>query len=182
MSLSKETLDELVTAVARFVKERLVPIEAQVAEDDKVPDEWLPPAKAPESANYETLPNTVRQAWNQFPGAFNGNGHGDAEFAVRAAAVNLYQSLGMPIVNASFGGRYTNVVAQAIANYPNTLFVVAAGNNGIDTASDDQAYPCRLPYANAENTMTYRTRDGRQFVLASTGAGTDASLVAFALQ
>ena len=40
----------------------------------------------------------------------------------------------------------------------------------------------RLPYANAENTMTYRTRGGRQFVLASTGAGTDASLVAFALQ
>ena len=29
--------------------------------------------------------------------------------------------------------------------------------------------------------MTYRTRAGRQFVLASTGAGVDASLVAFAL-
>ena len=29
--------------------------------------------------------------------------------------------------------------------------------------------------------MTYRTRAGRQFVLASTGAGADASLVAFAL-
>src|SRR5262245_21157895 len=39
----------------------------------------------------------------------------------------------------------------------------------------------KLPYINAENTMTYRTRGGRQFVLASTGAGTDASLVAFAL-
>ena len=39
----------------------------------------------------------------------------------------------------------------------------------------------KLPYINAENTMTYRTRSGRQFVLASTGAGTDASLVAFAL-
>jgi len=38
-----------------------------------------------------------------------------------------------------------------------------------------------LPYLNAENTMTYRTRAGRQFVLASTGAGTDAALVAFAL-
>ena len=40
----------------------------------------------------------------------------------------------------------------------------------------------KLPYINAENTMTYRTRGGRQFVLASTGAGTDASLVAFALE
>ncbi|OFW31084.1 MAG: hypothetical protein A3H97_11665 [Acidobacteria bacterium RIFCSPLOWO2_02_FULL_65_29] len=39
----------------------------------------------------------------------------------------------------------------------------------------------KLPYVNAENTMTYRTRAGRQFVLASTGAGPDASLVAFAL-
>jgi quinoprotein glucose dehydrogenase len=39
----------------------------------------------------------------------------------------------------------------------------------------------KLPHINAENTMTYRTRAGRQFVLASTGAGTDASLVAFAL-
>jgi quinoprotein glucose dehydrogenase len=39
----------------------------------------------------------------------------------------------------------------------------------------------KLPYVNAENVMTYRTRAGRQFVLASTGAGADASLVAFAL-
>lgn len=39
-----------------------------------------------------------------------------------------------------------------------------------------------LPYQNAENTMTYRTRSGRQFVVASTGAGSAASLVAFALE
>ncbi len=37
-----------------------------------------------------------------------------------------------------------------------------------------------LPYANAENIMTYRTRGGRQFVLTSTGAGADSALVAFA--
>ncbi|HEX4336492.1 MAG TPA: acyl-CoA dehydrogenase family protein [Polyangiaceae bacterium] len=41
MPLSKESLDELVTAVARFVKERLVPIENEVAENDKVPDEVI---------------------------------------------------------------------------------------------------------------------------------------------
>jgi quinoprotein glucose dehydrogenase len=40
----------------------------------------------------------------------------------------------------------------------------------------------QLPYQNAENTMTYRTRSGRQFVVASTGAGSAASLVAFALE
>ena len=39
----------------------------------------------------------------------------------------------------------------------------------------------RLPYVNGENTMTYRMRAGRQFVLVSTGSGVDASLVAFAL-
>ena len=33
---------------------------------------------------------------------------------------------------------------------------------------------------NGENTMTYRMRAGRQFVLVSTGSGVDASLVAFA--
>jgi len=41
MPLSKESLDELVTAVARFVKTRLVPIEGKVAEEDKVPDDVI---------------------------------------------------------------------------------------------------------------------------------------------
>jgi quinoprotein glucose dehydrogenase len=40
----------------------------------------------------------------------------------------------------------------------------------------------QLPSVNAENTMTYRTRAGRQFVLASTGAGVAGTLVAFALE
>ena len=39
----------------------------------------------------------------------------------------------------------------------------------------------QLPYVNGENTMTYRMRAGRQFVLVSTGSGVGASLVAFAL-
>jgi acyl-CoA dehydrogenase len=39
MPLAKEDLDQLVSTVARFVKERLVPIEEQVAEEDRVPDE-----------------------------------------------------------------------------------------------------------------------------------------------
>lgn len=38
MPLPQESLDELVAAVARFVKERLVPIENETAENDKVPD------------------------------------------------------------------------------------------------------------------------------------------------
>lgn len=41
MPLSQESLAELVAAVARFVKERLVPIEAEVGENDRVPDDVI---------------------------------------------------------------------------------------------------------------------------------------------
>lgn len=46
MALSKESLDELVAAVARFVKERLVPLEAKVAEEDRVPDDVIDEMKS----------------------------------------------------------------------------------------------------------------------------------------
>ncbi len=46
MSMSKEGLHALLAVVARFVKERLVPIEASVAEHDKVPDEIVDQMKA----------------------------------------------------------------------------------------------------------------------------------------
>jgi quinoprotein glucose dehydrogenase len=52
----------------------------------------------------------------------------------------------------------------------------------LDKKDGREVWRGKLPYVNAENTMTYRTRAGRQFVLASTGAGPDASLVAFTLQ
>jgi acyl-CoA dehydrogenase len=46
MGLSKESLDGLLSVVARFVKERLVPLEASVAEEDKVPDAVIDEMKA----------------------------------------------------------------------------------------------------------------------------------------
>src|SRR5882672_10022204 len=46
MALSPEGLDDLLAVVARFVKERLVPLEASVAENDKVPDEVVEQMKA----------------------------------------------------------------------------------------------------------------------------------------
>jgi acyl-CoA dehydrogenase len=46
MSLSKESLDSLLSVVARFVKERLVPLEASVAENDAVPDAVVDEMKA----------------------------------------------------------------------------------------------------------------------------------------
>ncbi len=46
MPLSNEGLHDLLAVVARFVKERLVPLEASVAENDKVPDEVVDEMKA----------------------------------------------------------------------------------------------------------------------------------------
>jgi acyl-CoA dehydrogenase len=46
MPLSSESLDALLAVVARFVKERLVPLEAWVAENDKVPDSVVDEMKA----------------------------------------------------------------------------------------------------------------------------------------
>jgi mono/diheme cytochrome c family protein len=51
----------------------------------------------------------------------------------------------------------------------------------LDRNNGREVWRTRLPYVNVENTMTYRTRAGQQFVLVSTGAGTNAALVAFAL-
>jgi acyl-CoA dehydrogenase len=39
VALDPETLEQLIGAVRRFVEERLIPLEAQVAEEDKIPEE-----------------------------------------------------------------------------------------------------------------------------------------------
>ena len=41
MALDPETLNQLIETVRRFVDERLIPLEHQVAEDDKVPDDLI---------------------------------------------------------------------------------------------------------------------------------------------
>ncbi|MGE0151418.1 MAG: acyl-CoA dehydrogenase family protein [Reyranellaceae bacterium] len=41
MPLDAQTLDQLVDTVGRFVRERCIPLEEQVAEDDRIPDELL---------------------------------------------------------------------------------------------------------------------------------------------
>jgi quinoprotein glucose dehydrogenase len=64
------------------------------------------------------------------------------------------------------------------------LIFVGAGDGylyAFDKNTGKELWRGKLPHVNGENTMTYRTRAGRQFVLTSTGAGADASLVAFAL-
>jgi thermitase len=59
---------------------------------------------------------------------------------------------GIRVVNASFGGDSHPAERAAIARYPNTLFVAAAGNGGHDFIGDDNdvtpEYPCSYDLAN----------------------------------
>jgi subtilisin family serine protease len=60
---------------------------------------------------------------------------------------------GARIVNASLGGSgASQTLDAAIGSYPNTLFVVSAGNGGDDEEGDDNdtaaIWPCNAPYPN----------------------------------
>ncbi|MBJ7519786.1 MAG: S8 family serine peptidase [Solirubrobacteraceae bacterium] len=56
--------------------------------------------------------------------------------------------LGIRVVNASLGASaYTKSLRDVIAAYPETAFVVAAGNDGKDVDATP-TYPCALPLAN----------------------------------
>ncbi len=52
-------------------------------------------------------------------------------------------------MNASLGGPGVSLaIEQAITSHPNTLYVVAAGNDGVDVDQGMAAYPCSSPAAN----------------------------------
>jgi thermitase len=79
---------------------------------------------------------------------------------------------GVRIVNASLGGpASTQTLSDAIANHPNTLFIVAAGNNGQNNDSTP-TYPCALSLDNVlcvgatdeTDTMAYFSNYGAQSV------------------
>ena len=65
-----------------------------------------------------------------------------------AAAFEYAGDLGVRIVNASLGGGYSIAVRNAIAEHPDTLYVVAAGNAGANADTDTGSYPCALPEPN----------------------------------
>ena len=50
-----------------------------------------------------------------------------------------------------------------------------------DKATGEEVWRGATSFQPGGNPMTYRARSGRQFVVVPTGAGPDASLVAFAL-
>jgi subtilisin family serine protease len=64
-----------------------------------------------------------------------------------ASAFDYAGDMGFAVVNASLGGGYAQVMQDAIATHPDTLFVVAAGNDGFDNDSSPM-YPCAFASAN----------------------------------
>ncbi|MGD9695536.1 MAG: S8 family serine peptidase [Thermoleophilia bacterium] len=84
---------------------------------------------------------------------------GEATTATIAAAFAYAGARGARVVNASLGGpARSQAIADAIAEAPQTLFVVAAGNDGADLDGPpdfdrdgvrlDQGFPCELPAPN----------------------------------
>lgn len=79
--------------------------------------------------------------------ALDANGSGTT--AGVADAFHAAGEQGLRIVNASLGADGpSNAEAQAILTHPNTLYVVAAGNDGKNVDSGIGTYPCRYTYAN----------------------------------
>jgi thermitase len=74
--------------------------------------------------------------------------HGDGDVSEIADAFDYAGELGVPIVNASLGGGYSTTIRNAIAAHPDTLYVVAAGNDAKNADTYAGAYPCALTLDN----------------------------------
>jgi subtilisin family serine protease len=73
---------------------------------------------------------------------------GSGYMSAIASAFDYAGDMGIRIVNASLGGGYSQALESAIAAHPNTLYVVAAGNDAADSDVDSDAFPCALPESN----------------------------------
>ena len=78
--------------------------------------------------------------------ALGNNGSGSTSGI--AAAFDYAGDMGVKVVNASLGGGFSNAIKSTIAAHPNTLYVVAAGNDGENADVYSDAYPCALPLDN----------------------------------
>ena len=73
---------------------------------------------------------------------------GSGSTADAANAIVYARSIGVTVINMSFGGPYySRMMAEAIGSSPNTLFVAAAGNNNSDN-DVTPSYPCNLAWEN----------------------------------
>jgi hypothetical protein len=68
--------------------------------------------------------------------------------AMEAAAINYLGRAGARIINISISGPDSLAVRNAIAAWPNTLFIVAAGNSTLDDDGPQGQFPCSDPAAN----------------------------------
>jgi subtilisin family serine protease len=69
---------------------------------------------------------------------------------------------GIRVVNASLSGTgASDIERTAIADHPETLYVVAAGNNGDDVDSGASAYPCAYNLANVRGRHPFDDPDQR---------------------
>ena len=73
---------------------------------------------------------------------------GKGTMSAVASAFDYAGDLGVRVVNASVGGAYSAAVRTAIAAHPDTLYVVAAGNDTLDADTASGAFPCALPEPN----------------------------------
>jgi subtilisin family serine protease len=78
--------------------------------------------------------------------AMDSQGHGDS--ATIATAFRDAVTRGAQIVNASLGGPYSEAVADAIGDSPQTLFVTTAGNVGVSVDDEQAQYPCAFTFEN----------------------------------
>src|SRR4051794_12862550 len=87
----------------------------------------------------------------------NGSGSGSAV----ASAFDLAGKLGIPVVNASLGSSGLSTAQRTAINlHPNTLYVVAAGNDGHDNDATP-TYPCAIPAPNVVCVGATDNRDAR---------------------
>ena len=108
----------------------------------------------------------------------DGSGSGTAASVVAGLAYAC--SHGASIVNASLGGTgYSSAMRDAVAACPNTLFVVAAGNDGLDDDSSPR-YPCNFgaPPDDLENVICVAASDQSDGLAYFSNYGTSVDLAA----
>lgn len=108
------------------------------------------------------------------------DGSGSGSNANVTAGLAYACTHGASIVNASFGGTaYSTAMRDAIASCPNTLFVVAAGNDGV---SDDRVphYPCNYGAApdNLPNVVCVAATDTSDTLASFSNYGQSVDLAA----
>jgi subtilisin family serine protease len=89
------------------------------------------------------------------------NASGSGTASAVASAFDLAGRLGIPVVNASLGSSGLSTAQRTAINaHPNTLYVVAAGNDGHDNDTTP-TYPCVIPAANIVCVGATDNRDAR---------------------